>query len=606
MSIESSVRRRVGSLFLAVVLAGSLTGAAGPASGAKTRKAPRVAFWLTVLHNNDGESQLIDLGGELTDFGGAARFETLVDKLRSEAVAGKRKRRKASIMVSSGDNFLAGPEFNVSLDKGPPFYDAMALDLIGYDAIAIGNHDFDFGPDVLAEFIESFASDTPFLSSNLDFSAEAVLKALEDEGRIAASTIVTKKGQEVGVIGATTPGLRSISSPRNVVVGQDVAGAVQAEVDALEALGVNKIVLISHLQSIEEDLALAPELSGVDVMVAGGGDEVLANEDDVLVPGDEEQIFGSYPLEATDADGRMVPVVTTKGSYSYVGRLMVGFNARGRVIKIRQAKSGPVRVAGGSQPDAVAPDSQILKWVVEPIVRAVQAIADNIIGTSEVALDGRRPEVRTRETNEGNLIADALLSVATERAADFGVAEPEVALQNGGGIRNDSIIGPGEISELDTFSMLPFANFLSVVPDVSAETFKRILENAVSRVENVDGRFAQIAGFTFTYDPTGTAQEIDVDGNITTEGSRIQDVTLDGGTPLVVDGTVVPGAPSVNVATIDFLARGGDQYPFGGADFTTLGITYQQALQHFIETTLGGLISSADYPEGGEGRITTE
>ena len=102
-------------------------------------------------------------------------------------------------MVSSGDNSLAGPEFSAGLQTGT-FYDALVLDLIGYDAIALGNHDFDFGPDVLAEFIKQVSdSQAPFLSSNLNFSGEPNLQALFDEGRIAESVVVRKNGVRIGI-----------------------------------------------------------------------------------------------------------------------------------------------------------------------------------------------------------------------------------------------------------------------------------------------------------------------------------------------------------------------------------------------------------------------
>ena len=154
-------------------------------------EAKAVDMWLTVLHNNDGESKLIGLGGALADFGGAARFKTLSDRLKWQATHGprygvQRGAKRGVLMVSSGDNFLAGPEFNVSLDKGVPYYDTMAMDLIGYDAVAIGNHDFDFGPDVLADFVSGFSWNVPtYVSANLGFSDEPGLQALADAGRIA-------------------------------------------------------------------------------------------------------------------------------------------------------------------------------------------------------------------------------------------------------------------------------------------------------------------------------------------------------------------------------------------------------------------------------------
>jgi 5'-nucleotidase/UDP-sugar diphosphatase len=602
------MKRKIAACTVLALVLLSVTVVVGPTpiAGKKTGQAD---FWLTILHNNDGESQLIDLGAGLEDFGGAARFKAVVDNLKWEAAygppaEGQRGAKRGAVMVSSGDNFLAGPEFNASLEKGVPFYDTIAMDLIGYDAVAIGNHDFDFGPDVLADFVEGYEwTSPPYLSANLDYSGEPRLQSLFDAGRIARSTVVKERGELIGIIGATTPMLPFISSPRNVVVDPDVSGAIQAEVDKLEMMGINKIILISHLQSIEEDLVLATTLDGVDVMVAGGGDEVLANESDLLIPGHEGIVYGPYPMTATDIDGTEVPVVTTAGNYAYVGRLTVAFDKLGNVVDIGD-NSGPVRVAGGEAPDAVMSDPQVQTLVVDPVVAALEDMGTNVIGTSEVDLDGIRGNVRTMETNEGNLIADALKWQATELAGDYGVAVPDVALQNGGGIRNDSIIAAGDITELDTFDMVPFPNFLTVVENIPPDQFKEIMENAVSRVEFVDGRFAQISGFTLVWDALGTPQVLDADGNVVTPGTRVLTIELDDGTDVVQAGAVVAGAPNVTVATIDFLAKGGDQYPYRGAPFTTLGVTYQQALADYIEVGLGGVITAVDYPEGGESRVT--
>jgi 2',3'-cyclic-nucleotide 2'-phosphodiesterase (5'-nucleotidase family) len=588
------------------IIAAPMLVASFDARPGEAARPPKVDVWLTLLHNNDGESRLINLGSGKEDFGGVARFKTVVDELRWEATTtaplmDQRGAKRVALMLSSGDNFLAGAEFNSSLDKGIPFYDTIAMDLIGYHAVAIGNHDFDFGPDVLADFIAGFeVTQPPYLSANLDFSLEPRLQELVEQGRIAKSVVVKERGEKFGIIGAITPMLSFISSPRNVGVMADVAAAVQAEVDRLEAMGVNKIILISHLQSIAEDLELAPMLRGVDIMVAGGGDEVLANPSNLLVPGDT--IYGPYPIMTTSADGRFVPVVTTAGGYSYVGQLVAGFDRQGNLLIVHDT-SGPVRVAGGEQPDAVQPDPEVQMRVVEPLLEALEERANTVVGNSEVDLDGRRSSVRTQESNEGNLIADSLLWQATQLAPGFGIPNPDVGLQNGGGIRNDSIISAGPVTVLDTENMVPFPNFVSIVENISREQFKEILENAVSRVEVSDGRFAQIAGFSFVYDAAGTPQLLDASGNVTQAGTRVQQVILDDGTVIVSAGAVVPGN-ALTIATIDFLARGGDQYPYRGAPFTTLGVTYQQALRNFIELGLGGQIEAADYPFAGEGRIT--
>ncbi len=547
---------------------------------------PADAFTLTLLHNNDGESRLINAGPGREDFGGVARFATVIQSLRAEATTNT----NGSLLISSGDNFLAGTQFNASLQKGVPFFDSIALDLIGYDAVTIGNHEFDFGPDVLADFIVGFESSVPFLSANLDFSNEPRLQALVDATtgpRIAKSAVFEVGGERVGVIGATTERLAAISSPRNVGVDANIVGAVQAEVDRLRADGVNKIIVSSHLQNIQEELNLVPQLRGVDIVIAGGGEQLLADDSTLLVPGDEGNIFGPYPLiETRDADGRIVPVVTTPGDYTYVGRLIVEFDDAGDIVRIGD-ESGLVRIAGGDLPDAVAPDPVVQSRVVEPVEAAIAELAANVIGFSEVPLDGARENIRTRETNLGNLVADSLLWQAAELADDFGIQTPQVALQNGGGIR--ASIPQGDVSELATFDTLAFANFVSIVPNVAADKFKELLEWTVSGdltpegELSAEGRFAQVAGFQMG---------IEIES---APGSRVKQVVLNDGTVIVRDGMVVANAPAISVATIDFLARGGDAYPFDDAPFTSVGVTYQQAFVNYIQQVLSGQVTAADY-----------
>jgi 2',3'-cyclic-nucleotide 2'-phosphodiesterase (5'-nucleotidase family) len=597
--------RRLTAVALASLLAlASVLAGAGPADARKPDHAGRsgVHFWLTVLHNNDGESRLISASGQ-PDFGGIARFVTLMNRLQHEAVTGPPASpgaKRGVVTVSSGDNFLAGPQLNASFESGAPFYDALALSRVNYDAIAIGNHEFDFGPATLARFITSFSPRVPFLSANLDVSSDPHLGPLAAAGIIAPSTVVTERGERIGIVGATTPRLPSISSPGpNVVINEMVADAINAEIARLEGQGVNKFVVISHLQSVAEDLALAPMLNGVDIMVAGGGDEVLANPSYALVPGDVRA--GDYPLWTTRSDGKAVPVVTTAGDYKYVGRLIGGFDKDGELLTETVA-GGPVRVASLNFADGVPADPWVQANVVEPVQAYVADLATTPVATSTVDLDGRRTQVRTTETNLGNLIADGMLWQGQRLAASFGVAPPQVALQNGGGIRNDSIIPAGTITALDTFAILPFGNFTSVVPNVPAAQFKELLENAVSRWEFVDGRFAQVAGFSFTYNPAGTAQIVDNAGNVLTPGNRVTSVILDDGTVLVSGGVVVaPPGLTISVATNAFSAAGGDQYPFRGLPFTTLGVTDQQTLAQYLGHL--GTVTAADYPFGGEGRI---
>ena len=472
---------------------------------------------LTILHLNDSESQLIHAGNGMEDFGGAARVVTIVKNLRSAA------KMDVVLTVSAGDNFLIGPEFkaglaefNSALGGINTYFDARALDAIGFDAIVFGNHDFDFGPDLLNDFISTgFINTSPrYLSANIDFSGEPALQALVKRGRIAKRIIIEKNGHTFGIIGATTPQLPYVSRPGKVVVDIDLAAVVQSEINALFSSGVNKIIFVSHLQDIAEDMALIAQLEGVDIAIAGGGNEVLANSGDPLLPGDKP--WGAYPVFVKDLSGRKVPIVTTGGEYKYVGRLRVDFDIATGEISGIDPESGPIRVSGGAHPDAVKPDPEVRSRVTVPVQTYVNKLEKNVIARSEVALNGIRKNVRSRETNIGNLVADSLLSEARRLSGSLGFRAPAIALTNGGGIRNNTIIAAGEISERDTYDIAPFANFLTVFENVSIKTLKNLLENAVSRIDNQGnptgsgtGRFTQVSGFSFEYDPSKQAAKID-------------------------------------------------------------------------------------------------
>jgi len=582
-----------------------------PAAGAAVPMDPEAAsdFTLTILHANDPESQLLSASGQ-DDFGGAARFTALLDRLRdaeesgSEAGPGEAAERGV-VTVNSGDLYLPGPEFSASQEEGAPSYDALATNPARYDAISMGNHEFDFGPDVYADFVSQLTGDTTVVAANVDVSAEPGLAAQEEAGRIAPSTVVEVSGQRVGIVGALYPPLATITSPRGVVV-EDLVAPVQTEVDRLTADGVDKIIMISHLQGIAYEESVAQELTGVDAIVSGGGHEVMAGPDDALVPGDEVTAHPAtgeplaYPLIATNPDGEQVPIVTAGSNYKYVGRLVVNFDG-GDLVSISD-RSGPVRVSGAGD-DAVSPHPEVEAQVTKPVSDYVAQLAETEVAVSEVALNGvQNPGVRTQETNLGNLVADGLLDTGVRNAEEYGVAAPQIGIQNGGGIRNASVIPAGTLSALDTYSVAPFANQVAVVPDIPRTQVKELLEQGVAAAPAANGGFMQVAGVNFAYDPERTAQEVDDAGAVLTPGERVRNVILHDGTVLVQDGEVVDGDP-VSVVTNDFSARGGDMYPFRGADFTVVGATYQVALESLLTGTLEGRVTEEDYPEGGSGRI---
>jgi len=575
-------------------------------------------LWLTVLHNNDGESRYLPL---TSGYAGFAPFITLLNTLKAQAlntpIGGA---ANGFVMISSGDNILPGATLNASLALPPAqqMYDSRAMELIGYSAITLGNHDFDGNPDVLTRFISGVGvpPSGPFVSSNLNFAGEPGLVVQVFAGRLASSTVVNVAGRLVGIVGATTTDLPFISTPRNVIVNA-VLPAVQARVDALTSAGVQIIIVSSHLQGLASESALISQLRNVDAVIGGGGSEVIANPSTLLVPGDtrftglpdaNNQI--NYPRQFRDADNRLVPLVTTAGDYKYVGRLVLGFDSAGNLLTI-DPSSGPLRVAPTSQADGVPADATALAQVQTPVSNYVAELANTVIGFSEVPLEGRNSGltgIRQFEQNLGNIFADSMLWAASLQAPIFNAPQPDIAIQNGGGIRNNTLIPAGNITALNTFEIAAFTNFVSIVRDVTPAELKVILETSFANAGTTQstGRFPQIAGFYVSYSLAGTRQTQNATTNaIITPGTRVRDVVLNDGTVIIRNGAPVPGARNVNIATIDFLARGGDQYPYNvlGKSFTNLGILYQNSLQSYIQVRLGGFISGVNYPAGGQGRI---
>lgn len=578
---------------------------------------PALAEGLTLLHVGDQESWLLSAQGNLRDNASqAVSFYGGVDRLASVMSAAESAAELAGNTVfklNAGDAFLPGPRLNASfanlgsayIDGGQDFYDAIAMRHIGFDAAVFGNHEFDLGPDVAARFAQ--VSGTTYLSSNLNFSATPAFASLAATGTVAPYTLLsTNGGNKVAVVGVTTPLLSSISSPGavNLTAGWSAANTeaqnlqalvpfVQQQIDAARAQGAGSVIVISHLQNAanERDV-LIPGLRGVDVVLSGGGHELMADADDALIPNDVRAITG-LPQTVTDADGKGVAMVTSNFGNRYVGELNLTLDdTTGVVTAINGANL--YRVSGApADTDAVAGDSFLKTAVVDPVKGYIDVLNATVIGQSDVFLNGNRGAagtpgsfqagVRNAETNLGNLVADAMRHAGGT----------DIAIQNGGGIRTS--INAGNVSVGDTFNVLPFTNLVDVAPSVNAEQLKTIMEHSVANASasgNADGRFAQVSGMRVVYDTTRAS------------GDRIVSIVLDDGTVLVQDGEVVDDARSFSLTTIDFTANGGDGYPFAavGIEFENAvsSITYQQALQEYItdatsEGGLGGVISASRY-----------
>jgi 2',3'-cyclic-nucleotide 2'-phosphodiesterase (5'-nucleotidase family) len=478
------------------------------------------------------------------------------------------------------------------------------------DGSAPGDFTNSFLDGTALEGLDFTGTDFPYLSTNLDFSTDVNMAPLVVAGGqsprgnvVTSSTVIDVNGEPIGVVGATTPTLDIISDPGDIDISPSpfdtnptsfqldaLAAVIQTEVDALLAANaeMDKIIVLAHMQQISVEFGLAERLEHVDIIVAGGSNTRLFDSNDRVRDGDSAQ--GVYPTFITNAGGSETAVVNTDGSYKYVGRLVIDFNDAGQIVPGSYDATVSGAYATDDQGVADLNADGLVDPEIQAIVNAIEAeiiaTESNIFGISDVFLNGNRsgtgdpsdPDgVRTQETNLGNLTADANLAAA--QAADSLVV---VSIKNGGGIRasigqivvppggtdaerlpneqvldsQGNIIKPeGGISQNDIATALAFNNALSLLTLTKAELVE-VLEYGVSGLPEVEGRFPQVSGVKFSFDPALPVGE-------RVQNASIFDQNGDEIAPLVRNGSLV-GDPNqtFRVVTLGFLADGGDGYPY--------------------------------------------
>jgi 2',3'-cyclic-nucleotide 2'-phosphodiesterase (5'-nucleotidase family) len=575
---------------------------------------PDTAFTLQLLHFADVD------GNEATALDSVDEFSALVAAFRADAEVGSQ-----TLMVSSGDNLIPGPRYfaaengavrAITGSDEPGHVDHLFMNEFGVAASALGNHDLDQGPGELFDAMQPEDRDGvmfpgalfPYLASNVDFSLDGDLGTIvgadgtnvsELPGLVAGSAVATVAGETIGLVGVSTPELTSITSTGALALGitgsltpiSELAAVVQPAVDALTGAGVDKIIVLAHLQQIDNERALAQALNGVDIIVAGGSNARFGDRTDRLFTGPfttDTEFSEDYPFETNGADGNPTLIVNVDGDYTYLGRLVVGFDEDGVVIPntVDEEVSGAwAAVAENVTEVGGTPIARVVE-VRDAVQDVITEQFENVIGHTDVYLDGRRSAVRTQETNLGNLTSDAIEWYAENCAELTNV----IVIKNGGGIRseignfvvtgetpmpippaNDGLDAePGDVSEGHLRGTLRFDNGLTVL-DVTGEELKTLLEHGVAQTEEgaTPGRFPQVAGIWFGFDPSGTAQVLGEDGSVTTPGTRVTDIWVDtdaDGTPdtAVYTGGAAQAAATetFTLVTLNFLANGGDGYPF--------------------------------------------
>lgn len=462
-------------------------------------------YTLTILHTNDFHARFEPISKynsgcseedntEGKCFGGSARLAT--------AIADARTRSNNSILVDGGDQF-----------QGTLFYTyykgvltAEIMNQLGYDAMTVGNHEFDDGPEVLRGFMD--AINFPILMSNADVSREELLADV-----LQKSTVIEAGGEKIGLIGLTPQNTDELASPGDNITFTDPVGAVQQEVDKLTADGVNKIIVLSH-SGYATDLRVAEETTGVDVIVGGHSNTYLSNV--------AENADGPYPTMVGDT-----AVVQAYAYGKFLGELNVTFDDDGNLI---EAVGEPLIM------DATVAEDAATKERIAQAAAPLDEIRNKVVASAKSYIEGSRDICRHQECAMGNLVADAML----DRVKDQGI---QVALANSGGLR--SSIDEGEVTMGEIYTVLPFQNTLSTF-QVTGATLKAALENGMGQFDDPedDGRFPQVAGMKFTFDGAAAT------------GERVSDILImEGDAWVPLDMEKVYG-----VVSNDYVRNGGDGY----------------------------------------------
>ncbi len=457
-------------------------------------------YTVHILHTNDMHSRIESINkydstcnaegeAEGSCFGGFARVKTAIDA------------KKASL----------GNQNVVVLDAGDPFQgslfyttykgaaEAEFMEQMGYHAMAVGNHEFDDGPQGLADFIDKVSF--PVISGNLDLSAEASLN-----GKVEDHVVLEVGGKKIGVISALATDTVETSSPGPNVVFQDEVEALTADVAALEQQGVDIIIALTHV-GLTKDRKIAQSVPGVDVVI-GGHSHTLMSNDDSQTP--------AYPIMVGDT-----AVAQAYAYTKYLGHLTVTFDDAGNVT----AASGDPMLLDAS----VEPDAGFIARIAE-MGAPIEEMKTRVVADTAEPIEGDRSVCRAQECAMGSLIADAML----ERVKDQGI---DIAIQNGGGIR--ASIDAGDVTMGEVLTVLPFQNTLSTF-QVTGAVLKEALENGASQIEEGAGRFPQVAGMTMTID---AGAEV---------GSRVSEIMI-GGAALEMDKLY-------GVVSNNYVRNGGDGY----------------------------------------------
>ncbi len=460
------------SLILVFVLV--LTPVAPASAAVISTKDTDLTGYTVILHTNDIHGRAVP-----DSYSGTMGYTAVSALKKATEAAGAQV-----ILLDAGDALHGLPFATVS--KGESIVDLM--NLVGYDAMTPGNHDFNYGSSRLAELSQRMRF--PLLSSNVTVKATG-------QNFLQTHTIITKNGVSYGIFGVSTPETEYKTNPKNVetLEFKNPIEAAKLEVANLKASGADVIIALSHLGTDKSSEftseRLAKEVGGINLIVDGHShslhEEGLKVKDTLIVS--TGQYIENIGVAVFDKEGKLSAATVNAKTFAET-------------------------------------DANVDKVVAE-LNEANETVLSEVVGKTNVELDGVRENVRTKETNLGDLTADAMRHAT---GAD-------VALTNGGGIR--ASIKAGDITKLDMVTVFPFGNYV-VTKSVTGEALVKALEHGVSGYPAPNGPFPQVSGITFSIDASKPV------------GSRVSDVKINGN-PIDLQAKYL-------LATNDFMAIGGDGY----------------------------------------------
>lgn len=431
--------------------------------------APQQAPVLTILHfNDDYQLTAVDSG----KVGGLDRLTALVKQYRKES--------RCTLLLFAGD--LISPSVESSVFKGAQLIDG--LNLLGVDAAAFGNHEFDYGPAELQKRVAE--SRFPWLAANA-----FVPPGARPFPGTRLYVIRDVCGTTVGIFGLVTPETQTASSPGPTWFGDPIAVA-RAMMPILRRNGAQKIIALTH-QLIGSDEAMLRAVPEIDLVIGGHEHEPLT----------------------VRVGGRLIAKAGSDARWLGVTRLpLIGSPAATHELLTITDKT---------------PSDPAMAALIKSYQERLSRDLDQVIGETTAPLDARNSAVRQQEAPLGNFIADVMRTAV----------QADIAITNGGGIRTNALFPAGPIRRKDAFGWLPFGNIVVKVA-LRGAAVRAALENGVSQWEQIGGRFPQVSGLRYTFNPTRPV------------GQRITEVRV-GDRPLDDGATYV-------LATNDFMLRGGDGY----------------------------------------------